>query len=575
MKLSWNRVFLFLLLLFIAGAVLYPDSFGNNPDIIQDESYFLTSSLASIQKHTLPGWEFSPSGAYYGGIQTYLDTVAMMPVVAYAVISAHFSLLQAQVQLALHTGDLLHVLRLVNGILIVGVIGSFFWYFSKRKIPRLLAWQLLFVLFLLLGNSIVIGLLHTAKVWSIALLIETSIGILFLANEYFVSRFNTLFIPQKTYVMLMVWGVVLAFFQDFVGVFTAGLWFLYAIALGHFPIRDVIGYLKKHWYIVAIFSLTQISFFCRGIIARVHPSLLDYAGNSTRDPTGGIDWLHRLYDPVINALWSEPLVILYPIGIILTIVWAMRDTSFLVRTRDRIFVVIAIINPLLTFLFYYGILGFSLFPRYSLPLAAACSFSAAMLLVQSRKVLAGALVLSGAVFAVVSLQSIELFWQPSSAVMLERTIAARYNSPDNVFIIEPASLRLALPINDRSLALLNDRRKALTRFTFLSRYPTLVHKDVSFAPIILFADTAQEERSYLNQFGNGTSSVWTITQDCARMCAPKEVQEGSCFAINAPACDAFSPDDQKEYPVLLLSDFLSQSQLGITYIAHKVWSAKR
>ncbi len=50
-------------------AFLYPNIFGDQPDAIADESYFLTSALQSLQKRTIPGWEFSASRAYYGGVQ--------------------------------------------------------------------------------------------------------------------------------------------------------------------------------------------------------------------------------------------------------------------------------------------------------------------------------------------------------------------------------------------------------------------------------------------------------------------------------------------------------------------------
>src|SRR3989344_6922998 len=82
---------------FIAFAILYPNPFGNNPDIIGDESYFLTSALTAIQEASLPGWVFSESTVYYGGIQTYLDTVVLVPVVAGVVMMSDFSLTEAKV----------------------------------------------------------------------------------------------------------------------------------------------------------------------------------------------------------------------------------------------------------------------------------------------------------------------------------------------------------------------------------------------------------------------------------------------------------------------------------------------
>lgn len=570
MRISWPTILLPALFLLVSAAILFPNSFGNNPDIIQDESYFLTSALASIQKHTLPGWEFSSSGAYYGGPQTYLDTLALVPVVAYEITTAHFSIAQAEVQLALHTGDLLQVLRLADELVFVLAIGLLFWYFRRREIPSDLAMQLLLVLFLLLGNSLVIGVLHTTKVWSLALLIEVLIGILFLVNEYYWSQRNELFISKRLYAALMVWGVVLAFFQNFIGIFTAALWMLYAILLGHFQASDVWIYLRKRWYLIAGFAFTQISFFYRGIIERVHPSLLDYAGNSTRTAAGTIDWSHRLYDPAINTLLSEPLIVLYPLAIVLYIALFARDPLVRNHRHDRIYFWIAVLNPILAFAYYYAFLGFSLFPRYSLMFAVACTFSAAMLLVQRRRLLIIALIASGALGAIVLMQSIRLFWQPSSAVLLEQTITTHYNMADEVFIIKPAAARLALPINGNSLMSLNDNRKTFSRFHLLVQYPTFVRQNVSFAPTVLFADTAQEENTYLAEYATSTSQVWAITQDCSRMCTATEISAGSCFQVNPQACQFLSTSDQKEYPVLTLVKFLSGKHLGITYIARLV-----
>ncbi len=122
--------------IFTAFAILYPNPFGNNPDIIADESYFLTSSLAAIEKITLPGWEFSKSGNYYGGTQTYIDYVALIPVLG-AVAAFHgFSISATKLWVALNTGELLHILRIVNGLLALGAIALCYFYFSKRNIPK-------------------------------------------------------------------------------------------------------------------------------------------------------------------------------------------------------------------------------------------------------------------------------------------------------------------------------------------------------------------------------------------------------------------------------------------------------
>lgn len=154
-----QNTFLLGLFVFIAFAVLAPNPFGNNPDIIADESYFLTSSLSAIEKVTLPGWEFSKSGNYYGGVQTYIDTVVMIPVLGAVMAASNFSVLATKMWVALHTGELLHILRLVNGVIALCAILFCFLLFKKRKIPRELAIPLTLFLFLLLSNVVFIEFL--------------------------------------------------------------------------------------------------------------------------------------------------------------------------------------------------------------------------------------------------------------------------------------------------------------------------------------------------------------------------------------------------------------------------------
>ena len=128
------KYYLFIgLFIFIAIAVLYPNPFGNNPDIIADESYFLTSSLSAIEKTTLPGWEFSQSGNYYGGVQTYIDYVVLIPVLGVVMAFSHFSVASTKLWVALNTGELLHILRIVNGLLALCAIAACYFYFSKNR----------------------------------------------------------------------------------------------------------------------------------------------------------------------------------------------------------------------------------------------------------------------------------------------------------------------------------------------------------------------------------------------------------------------------------------------------------
>src|SRR3989344_4451413 len=135
----FKKILPLVLFLFIAFGILYPNPYGNNPDIVLDESYFLTSALSAIEKHTLPGWEFSVSGAYYGGVQAYIDTLAVAPAIAVVFALSGFSLTATKIWVALNTGELLHILRLLSGgPALAGPFACFF-YFRRKKTPRELA----------------------------------------------------------------------------------------------------------------------------------------------------------------------------------------------------------------------------------------------------------------------------------------------------------------------------------------------------------------------------------------------------------------------------------------------------
>ncbi len=112
--------------------VFNPNPFGNSPDAVGDESLFLTSALSAIKHKTLPGWEFSASGSFYGGIQVYLDTLILIPAIAILRLYTGDALL-TQLTVALHTGELLHLLRIVNGLVLLTLIGAAGWIYLKKK----------------------------------------------------------------------------------------------------------------------------------------------------------------------------------------------------------------------------------------------------------------------------------------------------------------------------------------------------------------------------------------------------------------------------------------------------------
>ena len=550
------------LLLFIAIATLNPDPFGNNPDIIGDESYFLTSSLNSIEKGTLPGWEFSSSGNYYGGVQTYIDSVVLVPVLGVVFAANHFSIVDTKMQIALHTGDLLAVLRFVNGLLFVAFCGFFLFYFARRKIPSPLGQRLLFLLFLLLGNSLIIGFVHTAKVWTLYMILDIAVGALFIAQEYYLAHEQKPFIKKDIYLALMVWAAAAAFFQNYVGVFPIILWIAYAILLKHITVHEVWDYVIRRWcWFVALFAL-NLSFMYRAAFVKGHTVWWDPGVVAVMTKNGGIDWFHRLYDPIVYAIGSQPLVLLSVVGLIVALFLMRRAIS-----RKRLYLVIACVHPILIFIVFHALLGFSLFPRYSLPLTIALSFAVVMLIGEIRFLRLAGLVISGVLAAIVMIHAVQLYWKPSSDVILTNTIATEYNSPHNVFIFDalwPAATRMSLPLNSVSLPLLNERHQSMSRYQFLLQHLDAVDQFVSFKPIVLIPDTTDEKIAYLSQFTSPRYTVWDITTSCEALCTDKETQGGTCFELNTEACGAFPQD------IHMLSDFLSYTQLGSAYVVRQI-----
>ena len=238
-------VWLAVVCVLLAPAFLYPNIFGNQPDAIADESYFLTSALSSIQKHTLPGWEFSASGAYYGGAQAYVDTAVLVPVLAGEFLIQNHSLTNLQLWVALNTGALMHVLRLVSGAAFLGSLILLAVYLLRRGVPKPLLQRFLLLTLLLFSNSLVVMLVHTAKVWVFYLIFEVIMAVLVLTQEYYLREQSKTFLHTGAYVGVLLWLGVLAFFQTFVGAFTAGLWILWAWWLGHFTLLDGLRYMRK------------------------------------------------------------------------------------------------------------------------------------------------------------------------------------------------------------------------------------------------------------------------------------------------------------------------------------------
>lgn len=553
-----KNAFLVGLLVIIGFSVLNPNPFGNNPDIIWDESYFLTSSLSAIENKTIPGWDFPASGAYYGGPQAYVDTAVLIPVLGTVLAASDFSVTAAKIWVAQNTGKLLYILRLVSGVSALLAILFLFFYFKKREIPWPLALSLTLFLFLLLSNVLVIEFLHTAKVWAFYILFLAVPSALFIANEYYLSRLGKPLLSKERYVALLVWSSVLMFFQTWLGVFATFLLMVYAILLRHISVRDVWEHVKRYWYLIVLFSLTQVSFVYQAY------RVANTFASTTRTADGAIDWFARLTKPLLFTIQSQPLVVLYIVGAFALLFLALREKLLFADARKRMYVAIALLHPVFIYIIFYVGIGLDLLPRYAVILTMAISFSVVMLMSElgSRSVLV-ALAMSGILFGIVNTHGLTLYWRPSSETVLVRTIEAKYNSPENVFITDHSARRMTLPVNAESLHLLDEERQAMSRFAFLlenrDRLPAS-----EFKPLSAIAYRPEQEAEYLAQFSTSTYSVWMIRRLCTQRCSEAETQSGNCFEININACGV-EPQEVNALPV-----FLSSAQLGYSYIVRKI-----
>ncbi len=194
----------------------------------------------------------------------------------------------------------------------------------------------------------------------------------------------------------------------------------------------------------------------------------------------------------------------------------------------------------------------------------AASFSTVILISEiGRKAVIAALVASFALFAIINVHAMQLYWHPSSEMDLQNIITAKYNSAKNVFIADHSAKRLTLPVNYDSLPYQGQTRLDMGRFRYLVENRELLSKNPAFKPLTFIAYTKEEEDAYIAQFKK-THSVWMIRRSCNNRCTQAEIEVGSCFELHLEAC-VVSPQDTNALP-----EFLSSNQLGNSYIARKI-----
>jgi len=358
----------------------------------------------------------------------------------------------------------------------------------------------------------------------------------------------------------LVWSGVVTFFQSYFGVFTIMLLTLYALLLHHLSINDLWKHVKKYWYLIVLFAITQLSIVYQAIV--ISHQLGDA---SIKTATGSIDWAARFIMPLYYAAEGQPLTFLYLFGLVVLVVIAFYKRSFFADARKRAMISIAVAHPILTYLFFYPIIGLDLLPRYGIVLTLACTFSAAILMKEfGTKITKVALACAIVLFLSINVHAIDLYWHPSSETVLLSTIETKYNTPTTVFIIDHSASHLNLPVNYESLLLLDQKRQVMGRFTFLSQNSELLKADTSFKPITITAYLDEEQAAALASYATSSDSVWLISRDCTNLCSATEIAAGSCFELNTFAC-GIQPQE-----VNTLSVYLASPRLGFSYIVRRV-----
>lgn len=549
----------------LAVLILNPNPFGNSPDAVADESYFLTSSLSALQKHTLPGWDFSRTGSFYGGIQVYLDLIMIIPALV-GMILINKSVFLTQLWVSTHTGTLLHATRLLSGIVFLLVTLGWAAVYKKKSLPKESGFSLLLLLALLLGNSLFLGMIHTAKVWALYSIMEVLLGIIVIIQEQTRRSSQPLFRSNTRYIATLCWLILGITMQNVTGIINIA-WIAYALFLGHITLQDIGVTVKKMIIPVTLFFLTQLSFLYRGFLMFFEPDsplkLTDLTGTSIRTTSGMIDWSERLLGPLSIALQTQPLLIVYGVALIIFVFLWKGKKEWLLQHK---LYTIAVVHPLIIIVFRHGLFGMGVFPRYVLPLTIA--FTLSIVAMAQWKRLEWKVFSLVAVFLGLILSSFisRLYWQPSSEKLLNDVIVKTMNSPSTAFIIDGSAGRLNLPMNKASLDILTETKKRMGRYAFQVQHSDQI-TDTAFHSTVAIVDQTTSVADYTKKLSQSHAHVWVISSDCTKKCSLEEQRSGACIVVNDEACHITFATPHE---VSVWRDYFLARQLGAYYTLQKI-----
>jgi len=495
--------------------IISPNPFGNSPDVIVDESYFLSSALASIEHKTLPGFDFSPSGAYYGGVQTYLVTAAAAAALA-VILGVTGSVSATKLYVATHIGSLTHLVRVVNGLVVVLGLWLLLWW-TYRKTSREFFWKAVLFVVLILGNSLFMSMVHTGKVWVIQMAAETAAAFLVILREGGYIK--------RGYVLGLLTLTVAAASQTVTGIFT-GIWLVYGFYLKHFSLKELWAKIKIFTPFAILAGVLQISVFYRGwhIANRISSTLTNINGTAFKDEQG-LDWFKRIAWPIQVAFESQPFLV---IGfVILCGYWLVFRRSNFIKNR---MLHIGIFHSFFILTVFHALFGLGFLYRLVLPLTIAFSISLVLLLPAEKFWRVGALSFALILAIFVTFHTERLWWQPASERQLTAVVLSEYNNPNiAIFVRTP---RFHFPTNTLSLDYLSPKEKTFGRFSYLLEHKEELERVEAFKSLsIKYLSTTTARYGDFKGF-----KIFELLDGCENLCSERELSIGRCRNVGSEIC---------------------------------------
>ncbi len=539
-----------------------PNPFGNNTLMIGDEAYFLSSAVSSIMNRTLPGWDFSIGGSYYGGVLTYLVTFAVALRFVYGLLAFH-SLALFQGFLLTNYGDLLHTVRIVNGLSVFAGLLVLVMFLKQADYWKRYGRICLLIACAVLANPLFVLMFHTGKVWTLSVLFLVAAGTLVLLQEHALQTTQKPLLKTPLYTSALLWLSFLSFLQSPTTIHII-LWLFLALFLGHIKFSDIWKVVKQQIIFVILISLTQISFFVRMFELT--------KGVATADSLNGTTWFLPDGSPDLVKKYVWPLQILFeshPLLVVAVVVLLVGAIIMLIRSKkplrelEHAFILVgfSVLYPFVIFILDFEFAGFSRAPRYVTMFSLGCTMSLAILATLFSAKLQKRLIIPFALMAlIVVTKTAFLFWMPSAEQSVLAFFHDHHNVSSEAIIVEKS--RIELPLNLRSFPYMKESITGLRRNSYLMEHPDMLERFVDLKPVVVYLQHVKTDEQGKAILPTGQERTWMVTTDCQQVCKADELAAGTCFAFNETSCHTKYDTVQT---VSVLSDLLLTQQLGYPY----------